>query len=772
MHDDSRTVHTGPPPRADAPAIADNGKAAAEAGLVERVFAGISDAFVILDRDWRYTYVNPRAAEIAGRTVADMLGRTVWELFPALLGTEIEGSYRRAVAGGVAQQFEYHDAPHDRWFDQRLYPTSDGLAILSIDVTERRRAERALRESEARFRDLFENANEIIYTLDLERRITSVNRRAERTFGYRCEEMLGRNVADLVPPEHHERMYDALRRKLAGETAPTVYELEVVCKDGQRVPLEVSSRLIVHEGRPIGVQGIARDISKRKRAEQALRESEERLRLAVDAGQIGAWDWDIRDNRVTWSERIYEQHGLPLGSFGGKVEDFTALVHPDDAVRVTEAIRQAVEQRQPYSLEFRIVRPGGEVRWIATNGRVLYGAGGEPVRMLGASLDVTERRAAEEALKEANRSKDEFLAMLAHELRNPLAPIRNAVQVLKLIGPSDANRTQAQEMIDRQVGHMARLVDDLLDVSRITRGKILLRKEPLDLVPLVRAAVEDHRPLLERAGLKLSLELPDDPLWTEGDPTRLAQIVGNLLHNAGKFTDVGGQVAVRLVREAEGGAAVLTVRDTGIGMGPDILGRLFVPFSQADRSIDRSRGGLGLGLALVQGLVGLHGGSVRAFSAGAGQGSEFVVCLRLTRCTAGPEPSAPNRAPAARSLRVLVVEDSRDAAESLRMLLELSGYHVAVAYAGPTGLETARTFRPDVVLCDIGLPGGMDGYAVARALRDDPELFGVALIALSGYGREEDQRQARRAGFDRHLTKPMDPVVLIRLLDGLPGRQS
>jgi PAS domain S-box-containing protein len=770
MHDESRALPQARPPRADAPADADNRKADAGLGLVERVFAGISDAFVTLDREWRYTYVNPRAAEISGLPVADMLGRTLWELFPAALGTEMEAGCRRAVATGVAQHFEYYDAPFDRWFDQRLYPTPDGLAIFSTDVTDRRRAEQALRESEARYRDLFENANDIIYTLDLELRISSVNRRAERAFGYRCEEILNRKVADLVAPEHHARMHEALRRKLAGEAAPTVYELEVIRKDGQRVPLEVSSRLIVRDGRPVGVQGIARDIGERKRTEQALRESEEWLRLALDAGRIGAWDWDIRDNRVTWSERIYEFHGLPLGSFGGKVEDFTVLVHPDDAARVAEAIRRAVEQGQAYSLEFRIVRPGGEVRWIATNGRVLYGAAGEPVRMLGASLDVTERRAAEEALKKADRSKDEFLAMLAHELRNPLAPIRNAVQVLKLTGPADAHRAQAQEMIDRQVGHMARLVDDLLDVSRITRGKILLRKEDLDLGLLVRAAVEDHRPLLESTGLKLSLEIPDQPLWVEGDPTRLAQVVGNLLHNAGKFTDAGGQVAVRLVAELEGGGAVLVVRDTGIGMGPDILVRLFEPFSQADRSIDRSRGGLGLGLALVQGLVALHGGSVRASSPGAGQGSEFVVRLPLSRRTVRPEPSAPYAMPAARSQRVLVVEDNRDAAESLRMLLELSGYHVAVAYAGPTALETARTFRPNVVLCDIGLPGGMDGYAVAGALRDDPELFGVTLIALSGYGREEDQRQARRAGFDRHLTKPVDPAFLTRLLDALPAQ--
>jgi PAS domain S-box-containing protein len=762
-------------------------------------------------------------------------------------------------------------------------------------------AEEALRESEARYRDLFENANDIIYTHDLEGRITSVNRRAEKIFGYTREEVLGRSAAEWVPPEYHQTMQEALRRKLAGEATPTVYELEIICKDGRRVPVEVSSRLILRDGKPVGVQGIARDISERKRAEQvqreseerfrqladnlphgfiyqilqdpagqvrfsyisggiealfrltpqegmadpaamygmvhvddfprlrareeeayrqgkpfecqfrvrtrgggirwlhcrsaprrlpdggavwdgiavditarklaeeSLRESEERLRLALDAGQVGAWDWDLRENKVTLSERIYDFHGVPQGTFGGRVEDIAALIHPEDADRVNEAIRQAVEHGQPYGIEFRIVRPGGEVRWITTRGQVHYDESGQAVRMLGATLDVTERRAVMEALREADRRKDEFLAMLAHELRNPLAPIRNAAQVLKLSAPSTPNLARAFGIIDRQVAHMARLVDDLLDVSRITRGKILLRKGRLDLVPLVRAAAEDLRPLLEGTGLSLAVEVPDQPVWVSGDATRLSQVVGNLLHNANKFTNAGGRVTVRLTVPLGENSAVVAVRDTGIGMGPDFLSRLFEPFSQADRSIDRSRGGLGLGLALVKGLVELHGGSVRASSPGVGGGSEFTIRLPLCEEPSGLGQTTGRASPAGKALRVLVIEDNRDAAESLRMVLELAGHRVAVAHAGQTGLESARGFRPEIVLCDIGLPGGMDGYAVARALRADGELFGVTLIALTGYGQEEDQRRARQAGFDRHLTKPVDPGALAELLARLEG---
>ncbi len=641
--------------------------------------------------------------------------------------------------------------------------------LLSIirDTTERERTAAALRESEARYRDLFENANDIIYTLDLEGRITSFNKRAEQAFGYTLAECLGRNAAELVPPEHHDRMREALRQKLTGAATPTVYPLEIVCKDGRRLPLEVNSRLIVRDGQPVGIQGIARDISERLRAEHALRESEERLRLALDAGRCGVWDWDMASDRVTWSEHIFEFHGLTPEHFRGRVEDVMAQIHPEDVAGVVAATRRAVEERQPFSQEFRIVRPTGEVRWIATHGRVLYDAG-RPVRMLGATIDVTERRAIEEALRQADRRKDEFLAMLAHELRNPLAPIRNAVQVLRQHGTPGPEAELVRDIIDRQVAHLARLVDDLLDVSRISRGKILLRQERLDLVPLVRTAVEDHRAMLEAAGLTLTAELPERPLWLAGDPTRLAQVVGNLLHNTRKFTDPGGRVTVRLT--AADSRAELTVCDTGIGMDADMLSRLFEPFSQADRSLHRVRGGLGLGLALVKGLVEMHGGTVRASSRGPGQGSEFTVTLPLSQAPPRPEGESAGRPAHGQALQVLIVEDNVDAAESLRRLLRLSGHQVEVAHTGAAGVEMARRLRPDVVLCDIGLPGGLDGYAVAQALRADPEQAPATLLALSGYGQEEDQRKALEAGFDRHLTKPVDPRALVQLLSTLPPR--
>ena len=382
---------------------------------------------------------------------------------------------------------------------------------------------------------------------------------------------------------------------------------------------------------------------------------------------------------------------------------------------------------------------------------------------------VKERERAEEALREADRRKNEFLAMLGHELRNPLAPVRNAIYILRQPGVPQEERARARDIVDRQIAHLTRLVDDLLDLSRISRGKILLRRERLDLVALVRAATEDHRASLEANGLALEVVLPQQPLWTMGDPTRLSQVVGNLLHNAGKFTDAGGHVQVEL--KAEGLQAELAVRDTGIGMEPWMVERLFEAFSQADRSLDRSQGGLGLGLALVKGLIDLHGGEVHASSLGLGRGTELLIRLPIELPEKEMEMQGTGTADLAGGhRRILVIEDNHDAAESMQLLLELSGHTVTVAFDGPGGLEAAKRFQPEVVLCDIGLPGAMDGYAVARSLRSDGVPGLVTLIALTGYGQDEDQARAREAGFDIHLTKPVDPVALQKLLGELPGR--
>jgi signal transduction histidine kinase/DNA-binding response OmpR family regulator len=365
-------------------------------------------------------------------------------------------------------------------------------------------------------------------------------------------------------------------------------------------------------------------------------------------------------------------------------------------------------------------------------------------------------------IQQEDQRKNEFLAMLAHELRNPLAPIRNAVGVLKAIGSDEPILAKVRDMIDRQVTHMVRLVDDLLDMSRLARGKILLRHERVDLASLVRDTVEDYRSLLVENNLGLEAHMPDEPVSISGDATRISQVLGNLLHNASKVTAASGLVTVEL--RADSGAAVLSVRDTGIGMEPQMLERVFETFSQADSSLDRSRGGLGLGLSLVRGLVELHGGKVQAASAGLGQGTEITIRLPLADSLPsadGPVAVAEDETSAA---RVLLIEDNADTAESMRILFSLTGHQIQVAHTGLAGLEAVRSFCPQVVLCDIGLPGGMDGYAVARAIRRDAGLRDVRLIALSGYGQDEDRRRSRDAGFDAHLIKPVDFAHLRRLL--------
>ena len=372
-------------------------------------------------------------------------------------------------------------------------------------------------------------------------------------------------------------------------------------------------------------------------------------------------------------------------------------------------------------------------------------------------------------VEEANRQKNEFLSMLAHELRNPLAPIRNAVQVLELKADDAASVAWVRDVIDRQLTHLVRLVDDLLDVSRITQGKIRLQLEPIDLCAVIARAVESSRPLIDQSGHQLDVDTPEDPILVNGDGDRLTQVVTNLLNNAAKYTENAGRI--RLSARAVDQGVTIRVRDTGIGIPAEMLTQVFELFAQANRSLDRSQGGLGIGLTLVRRLVEMHGGTVQAFSDGPGRGSEFVVHLpriaqeRPDKMTSKRPESVRNAAP----LRIAVVDDNVDGVESMAQLLRLIKHEVAVAHDGPTAIDVIRAFQPDAVILDIGLPL-MDGYEVARRLRADPLTSGCVLIALSGYGRDEDRQQADEAGFDHHLVKPVEFAALQKLLNSVRAR--
>jgi PAS domain S-box-containing protein len=498
---------------------------------------------------------------------------------------------------------------------------------------------------------------------------------------------------------------------------------------------------------------------------EELPESEEKYRLMVETAAIGIAmgtpDRRLTEVNLCCCEMLGYTREELLGQFS------MIFGHPDDEEVTNSSIaRLRSGETDSVSYERRYVRKDGSFLWAHTTVAAVRDHSGEVRTLVVTMQDISRRKEMEESLREADRRKDDFLAMLGHELRNPLAPIRNAVQILNERGREDLIEQRAREIIDRQAAHMTRLIDDLLDVARISRGKILLRPRRLNLTELVRATVEDHRDDLEAGGLQVEMNLPETPVWIDGDPTRISQAMGNLLHNARKFTDPGGRVTVHLEEDSQGGTASMILCDTGIGMEPEMLERLFETFSQADRSLDRSRGGLGLGLALVKGLIEQHGGEVKAESDGPGCGSRFT--LRLPR-SSEPEPEARTEPePSLRvSRRILVIEDHADAAESLKLLLEMSGHEVETASDGRSGLVTALQFRPDVVLCDIGLPHGMDGYTVARSIRAAEDGHRPYLVALTGYGQSEDQRLAHEAGFDRHLTKPVDLLVLERVLEEL-----
>lgn len=366
-----------------------------------------------------------------------------------------------------------------------------------------------------------------------------------------------------------------------------------------------------------------------------------------------------------------------------------------------------------------------------------------------------------EQIREADRRKDEFLGMLAHELRNPLGPIYNCLQLQKLLPPGDTRVASIRETLDRQVKHMSRLIDDLLDATRLAHGKILLRTERCDLVAIVRQTVEDYSRIIDAGGIKLVLDLPGHPVWIDGDPTRLLQVVGNLLHNANKFSNPEGTIRVTVVEE--GGYARIGVADTGIGIEPAMLSHVFDVFRQADQGLDRSRGGLGLGLALVKGLVQLHMGTVEALSNGHNQGAEFRIRVPLAVAGAGEGDVTGGEAVASAPLRILLIEDNVDAAESAGLLLRHEGHEVETAFDAETGLAAAHRFAPEVILCDIGLPG-MDGYQIIRKIREDAALRSIYVVALTGYGREADRVKALASGFDLHLTKPIDWPTLTATL--------
>jgi PAS domain S-box-containing protein len=781
---------------------------------------------------------------------------------------------------------------------------------------QRQRQELELEGGERQFRTLAESIPQLAWMANPDGHIFWYNRRWYDYTGTTFEQMEGWGWQSVHHPDELLKVMERWQASIAtGEPFDMVFPL----KGGDGVFRPFLTRVMPvldDEGRVTRWVGTNTDITETKRAEEDLRDARSRLESTLAAGEIGTWEFDVVNDVIRADSNLARIFGVtPDEAAAGPLAAYTRSIHPDDRDRVAATIARAVEAGETYEADYRLVGPGGTVRWVVARGRVERDPSGQALRLPGVVVDITERKQAEERerlllaetvtanakfraffeqgplfagimdvdgtilepnrlsleacgytreqvvgkpfwecpwwsrsavlveqikaasaqaaggetyqaempyfvadgsermvdlillpvkdetgrvlflaptgtditrrrqledgmrklaadLSEADRRKDEFLATLAHELRNPLAPIRNGLQILRLSRDSgqpagQVQIPQVQIMMERQLGQLVRLVDDLLDVSRISRGKLELRKERVELAAVVSHAVETSRPVIDSGGHQLTVSLPPEPVWLDADVTRLGQVFANLLNNAAKYSERGG--SIRLAVERQGGEAVVTVEDGGIGIPPHMLPRIFDLFTQVDRSLERSQGGLGIGLTLVKRLVEMHGGSVEAYSGGHGMGSEFTVRLPVLSAAAVQPPAGtgePAQLPA--RCRILVADDNVDAADSLAMMLEIMGNEVRTANDGLQAVEAAAAFRPDMILLDIGMPR-LNGYEACRAIREQPDGGRPVIVACTGWGQDEDRRRSREAGFNFHLVKPVDPTDLEALLAGLPA---
>jgi PAS domain S-box-containing protein len=604
----------------------------------------ITDGFMRFDGHWKLVYANAEAARIDRRPRASLLGKSLWELWPGVIGTQLEAEYRRVVMDQVTVQFENFYQPWNRWFAIKAFPAEDGLCVYFNDITDRKQAEQALRLSEEKYRTLFESIDE------------------------------GFCIIEFFDGPH-------------GPLSDYVH-------------VEANPAYTINAGIP--------DIVGRKVRELVPDEAEEWVKI-------------YRNVLVTGQPVRFERELVATGR------------HLDLA-----AFRIEPAERRQVAVLFK---------------------------------DITQRKQAEERLREADRRKDEFLATLAHELRNPLAPIRTGLQVMKLAGDNAAVIEKTRRMMERQVSQMAHLLDDLLDLSRISQGKITLQTNRLRLADALQDAVDAVWSFMEERDHDLVLDVPDEPIYVDGDRTRLSQVFVSLLNNAAKYTEGNGRIKVTMERQSDD--VVVVVQDNGVGIPVSMLPKVFDIFTQVDRSLEKSQGGLGIGLSIVKQLVEMHGGQVAAESDGHRQGSRFTVRLPAIRATlitpSGKDSDELPKVSARR--RILVADDNRDAATSLAMLLRILGNETQTAHDGLEALEVAAEFKPDVVLLDIGMPN-LNGFDACRRIRREPWGKKIVIVACTGWGQDEDRRKSQDAGFDIHMVKPIDPAVLEKLLAELPATEA
>ncbi len=664
------------------------------------------------------------------------------------------------------------DAASDRQGElARIEETSRSLARGNADlhgeVERRRQVESALRAHEARLSAIIDSlpvgvgvfetdgslvlANPEMLRYMPDRRIPSAD--PARTWRWSAVDENGREIEPRDYPG---------ARALRGERVVPGIEMRYLLDDGRVLWTQVASVPIRdQQGHVTGQVGVVTDMTEFKRATLALRESEGLFRALAEGAPALIWRVDAEGRATFLNRRYQEVTGRSNAELMGN--GWHSLLHPDDAAGYLDLVNRALHQRTHFQGRVRVKAKDGSWRWYESCAAPLFTSKGEYDGQVGLSIDIDDAVKAEEVLKEADRRKDIFLATLAHELRNPLAPIANGLHLLR---NPDGRRSADRivEIVERQVNQLTRLVDDLMEVSRITRGKLELRKEPVRLDDIIHAAVEISEPGIRKADHELELVLPQPSLMLDADMLRLTQVFANLLNNAARYTDSGGHIRIAVQRE--GDQAVISVSDNGIGIAPDQLPRVFDLFAQVRQLSGPHRGGLGIGLTMVRSLVEMHGGTVQAKSPGLGQGCEFTVRLPLLAEVQTPAPQpAPHALPNLAGQRVLAVDDNHDAANTLAMMLGRAGAQTRAVYDGPSALAALPAFKPHIVILDIGMPG-MDGYELARSIREIPQFRDIKIFSLSGWGQETDRLRARSSGIDHHLTKPLDLERLHALLAG------
>lgn len=755
---------------------------AASNQLRGRALATINDAVITVDNDDRVTWLNGAAERQYSVCLEDALGQPLRTIFACRWpSVENEAAAHVSLRNG------------DQWRGEQIHITKEcrevcvesaivvlrddahapvGKLITARDVTESTRLTRELRISEQRFRDVADAAPVMLWLTDEQHGCTFLNRGWREFTGQLDEQGLGNGWTEPLHPDDRERVTQMFL-EAASRRAPFRVDFRLRRIDGEyRWCIGTGHPRFDSDGAFVGYIGSVLEVHERKEAERELSEREERFRTLADNMSQFAWMADATGRIYWYNQRWYEYTGTTLEEM--QRCGWTQLHHPDHIERVGDRIQQSWDTGVPWEDTFPLRRHDGEFRWFLSRALPIRNAEGTIIRWFGTHTDITQQREFEEALCEADRRKDEFLATLAHELRNPLAPIRTGLEIMRMSADNPSVITDTRETMERQLAHLVALVDDLLDVSRISKGKVKLCHQYIKLSTVFQDALDLCKPTIHHAHHQLHVDQPAEDITLFGDPHRLSQILSNLINNSAKYTPRGGNIWVDA--QLDGNEVVIAVKDDGIGIAREQLTQVFEMFAQIPKPDTMGYMGLGIGLSLVKSFVELHGGTIAVASDGEGTGAVFSVRLPVATTPSSEANIRSDQrerksvtAPTEESRKVLVVDDNHAAAKAMGLVIRLFGNEVRTAEDGRAAVEAAREFQPDLIIMDIGMPI-MDGYAAAREIRAQPWGQEMVLIALTGWGQDEDKQKTKEAGFDQHLVKPVEPDSIRRLIESVPKK--